>query len=132
MVDAVRFVSAGTNAPDIHYVHADHLGSPQKMTDATQALVWDVVYTPFGQVHSITSTATPIRKIFREVFTMAGLPYFNPHSFRNTLVRLGEWCVSPQRTSKPRARTLGMRRSSRPFASMELSQTEGRKRFLRA
>ena len=36
------------------------------------------------------STATPIRKIFREAFTNAGLPYFNPHTFRNTLVHLGE------------------------------------------
>ena len=58
VADAVRFVSAGTSAPGIHYVHADHLGSPHKMTDANQALVWDAVYTPFGQVHSITGTAT--------------------------------------------------------------------------
>jgi integrase len=36
------------------------------------------------------SNATPIRKIFRKAFSGAGLPYFNPHSFRNTLVRLGE------------------------------------------
>ena len=35
-------------------------------------------------------TTTPIRKIFQEAFTHAGLPYFNPHSFRNTIVRLGE------------------------------------------
>ncbi|MDR4485457.1 MAG: RHS repeat-associated core domain-containing protein [Nitrospirales bacterium] len=58
VADAVRFVSAGTSAPGIHYVHADHLGSPQKMTDANQALVWDAVYTPFGQVHAITGPAT--------------------------------------------------------------------------
>jgi len=43
------------------------------------------------------STATPIRKIFREAFVNAGLPYFNPHSFRNTLVRLGqEICKTPE------------------------------------
>ena len=58
VADGIRFVSSGTSAPGIHYVHADHLGSPQKMTDANQALVWDAVYTPFGQVHSITGTAT--------------------------------------------------------------------------
>ncbi|MCA9455205.1 MAG: RHS domain-containing protein, partial [Nitrospira sp.] len=58
VADAIRFVSAGTSAPGIQYVHADHLGSPQKMTDATKAIVWDAVYTPFGQVHSITGTAT--------------------------------------------------------------------------
>ncbi|MGB5053571.1 MAG: RHS repeat-associated core domain-containing protein, partial [Nitrospirales bacterium] len=58
VADAMRFVSAGTSAPGINYVHTDHLGTPQKMTDATKAIVWDAVYTPFGQVHSITGTAT--------------------------------------------------------------------------
>ena len=43
------------------------------------------------------SSATPIRTIFREAFERAGLPYFNPHSFRNTLVRLGQdVCKSPE------------------------------------
>ena len=43
------------------------------------------------------STATPIRTIFRNAFSAAGLPYFNPHSFRNTLVRLGEQvCQTPE------------------------------------
>ncbi len=36
------------------------------------------------------ANATPIRKIFRDAFEAAGLPYFNPHSFRNTLAVLGE------------------------------------------
>ncbi len=54
--DAIRFVTAGVSAPGIHYVHADHLGSPQKMTDSTKALVWDAVYTPYGLVHSLTGT----------------------------------------------------------------------------
>ena len=58
VVDAIRFVSSGVSALGIHHVHADHLGSPQKMTDSTKAIMWDTVYTPFGQVHSITGTAT--------------------------------------------------------------------------
>jgi site-specific recombinase XerC len=36
------------------------------------------------------STAEPIRRIFREAFAAAGLPYFNPHSFRDMLAQLGE------------------------------------------
>ncbi|PCJ51080.1 MAG: recombinase XerC [Gammaproteobacteria bacterium] len=36
------------------------------------------------------SNASPIRKVFKEAFDNAGLPYFNPHSFRSTLVMLGE------------------------------------------
>jgi len=43
------------------------------------------------------SNATAIRKIFREAFQVAGLPYFNPHSLRNTLVQLGETvCKTPE------------------------------------
>jgi len=43
------------------------------------------------------STASPIRMIFREAFSAAGLPYFNPHSFRNTLVQLGQdVCRTPE------------------------------------
>jgi integrase/recombinase XerC len=41
--------------------------------------------------------ANPIRKIFRDAFTTAGLPYFNPHSFRNTLAQFGEKvCKTPE------------------------------------
>lgn len=43
------------------------------------------------------SNASPIRKIFREAFINVGLPYFNPHSFRNTLVQLGQdVCKTPE------------------------------------
>ena len=42
-------------------------------------------------------TASPIRRIFRESFGRAGLPNFNPHSFRNTLARFGqELCKTPE------------------------------------
>lgn len=43
------------------------------------------------------STAEPIRRIFRASFTSAGLPYFGPHSFRDTLAQLGERvCTTPE------------------------------------
>jgi integrase len=43
------------------------------------------------------STAGPIRTIFKEAFAAAGLPYFNPHSFRKTLALLGgELCQTPE------------------------------------
>ncbi|QDP01565.1 tyrosine-type recombinase/integrase [Thalassotalea sp. PS06] len=42
-------------------------------------------------------TAGPIRDIFKTAFTNVNLPYFNPHSFRNTLVLLGEQvCKTPE------------------------------------
>ena len=42
-------------------------------------------------------SAAAIRGVFKTAFTNAGLPYFNPHSFRNTLVRLGQdICRTPE------------------------------------
>ena len=41
--------------------------------------------------------ASAIRRIFRRAFERAGLPYFNPHSFRKTLAALGErLCATPE------------------------------------
>jgi integrase len=43
------------------------------------------------------SDAAPIRQIFRVGFEVANLPYVKPHSFRHTLVRLGErLCRTPE------------------------------------
>ncbi len=54
-------------------------------------------FTAVGLLKESWSNATPIRKIFRTAFESVGLPYYNPHSFRNTLVRLGEnLCRTPE------------------------------------
>lgn len=43
------------------------------------------------------NNASPVRKIFKDAFAKADLPYFNPHSFRNTLASLGEkLCQTPE------------------------------------
>src|SRR6185437_4178119 len=33
----------------LYFIHPDHLGAPQKATDASQNLTWDIVARPFGQ-----------------------------------------------------------------------------------
>ena len=61
------------------------------------ALTADRQFGAVGLDTSHWSSASPIRIIFREAFQKAGLPYFNPHSFRNTLAQLGEEvCQSPE------------------------------------
>jgi RHS repeat-associated protein len=45
----------GTNT---YYYHTDHLATPQKMTDGTQAVVWSADYKPFGEATITTSTIT--------------------------------------------------------------------------
>jgi integrase len=50
-----------------------------------------------GLDHKCWANATPIRRIFRKAFEEAGLPYFNPHSFRKTLAMFGqEICKGPE------------------------------------
>ena len=56
VADAVRIVP--NTAEDALYVHSDHLGSPQKMTDATAAIVWNAAFEPYGRETSITGTET--------------------------------------------------------------------------
>jgi integrase len=54
-------------------------------------------FTPVGLRHDGWHSAGPVREIFRKAFAAAGLPYFNPHSLRDTLVQLGEQvCVTPE------------------------------------
>jgi len=33
----------------VYWVHGDHLGTPQMLTDAAAAVVWDASYRPFGE-----------------------------------------------------------------------------------
>jgi RHS repeat-associated protein len=54
--DAVKFVA--NDAEELLYVHTDHLGSPRKITDAGRAIVWDAVFTPFGEEDSIAGSET--------------------------------------------------------------------------
>lgn len=44
-------------------------------------------FVPVGISREHWSTTTPVRKIFKEAFSAAGLAYSNPHSLRKTLVR---------------------------------------------
>lgn len=55
------------------------------------------LFSAMGIGRARWSNAGPIRKVFREAFECAGLSYFNPHSFRDTLGQLGERiCRTPE------------------------------------
>lgn len=63
---------------------------------------------PVGLQEECWGSAGPIRAIFKEAFGCAGLPYFNPHSFRKTLVRLGmELCRGSAEAFKAWSQNLG-------------------------
>jgi integrase/recombinase XerD len=48
----------------------------------------DLAYRASGLDKAHWANASPVRSIFRKACALAGLPYFNPHSLRNTLVQL--------------------------------------------
>lgn len=48
------------------------------------------LFRPAGLARKHWSNAGPIRAVFKAAFQRAGLPYFNPHSFRSTLAQLGQ------------------------------------------
>jgi integrase/recombinase XerD len=51
--------------------------------------------------------AAPVRKVFREAFEAAGLPYSNPHTFRKTLARLGQTICRTAEELKAWSQNLG-------------------------
>jgi integrase len=73
----------------------------------TQMAVLDGLFKPEGLLKDHWRDAAPIRRIFREAFALANLPYFNPHSFRHTLAALGERLCTSAETFKAWSQNLG-------------------------
>jgi len=73
-------------------------GPDDPLFPATQVAVGDSgLFEAVGLSREHWANANAIRRIFREAFEAAGLPYFNPHSFRRTLAALGERvCETPE------------------------------------
>ncbi|HEY8276049.1 MAG TPA: tyrosine-type recombinase/integrase [Methyloceanibacter sp.] len=81
------------------------------------AIGQDNCFQADGLSRSGWSNATPIRKIFKEAFISAGLPYANPHSFRNTLAQLGEQVCRTPEEFKAWSQNLGHERVMTTFSS---------------
>ncbi len=59
--DAIRLVEQPAPPPPtitstFYFVHNDHLGTPQVITDANQNIVWGADYRPFGEVSTYINT----------------------------------------------------------------------------
>lgn len=83
----------------VDYLKTDLLyGNDEPLFPKTNVIQGDAkTFVPCGFKKEHWATASPIRNIFKEAFINAGLQYFNPHSFRNTLVSYGEkLCKSPE------------------------------------
>jgi RHS repeat-associated protein len=71
-----------------YYFHNDHLGTPQVLTNDSQAIAWKAVYTPFGgAVPSIQTVENPFRFPGQYYDQETGLHYnyfryYNPQTGR--------------------------------------------------
>jgi RHS repeat-associated protein len=92
IADALLFVGSGAQPANLLYVHADHLGSPQKLTDAGQAVVWDGVFDPFGREVALAGLAAmPLRFPGQYADPETGYSY---NYFRDYEPRLGRYIQS--------------------------------------
>jgi integrase len=98
------FVEIGGNARAIvedwiSYLERERLWGPDDpLFPATQvALDTHGQFAAVGVHRKGWRNAAAVRKIFRDAFKAAGLPYSNPHTFRKTLARFGQQtCRTPE------------------------------------
>jgi RHS repeat-associated protein len=68
-----------TMSPQLWFVHADHLDRPLKMTDGTQAVMWDAVFRPFGEVMSISGSGSSNLRFPGQYFLIESGLHYNWH-----------------------------------------------------
>jgi integrase len=75
-----------------------HAGDEAPLFPATQTGVGtDRRFEAIGLSREHWRTTSAVRDVFRAAFTVAGLPYFHPHTFRKTLVAFAErTCRTPE------------------------------------
>jgi integrase len=85
-----------------------HWGNDDPLFPATRiALGTARQFEAVGLDRNHWRSAARIRAIFRDAFTRADLPYFNPHSFRHTLVRVGQTVCKTAEEFKAWSQNLG-------------------------
>ncbi|KQZ28512.1 recombinase XerC [Mesorhizobium sp. Root552] len=92
-------------------------GPNDPLFPATKVTLGDNGFEAAGLARHHWKDAAAIRRIFKDAFARAGLPYANPHSFRNTLAALGEkLCTTPE-TFKAWSQNLGHQHVLTTFTS---------------
>jgi integrase len=93
----------------IQYLQTKHLWGPDDpLFPATRVALGETgLFESGGLERKHWSDAAAIRKIFKWAFESAGLPSFNPHSFRSTLATLGEQICPNAEALKAWSQNLG-------------------------
>jgi RHS repeat-associated protein len=75
----LAIVDTVNTSPTLLMVHADHLGRPIRMTDATKATVWQASYKPWGETQSISGTRTQNLRFPGQYFQIETNLAYNHH-----------------------------------------------------
>ena len=92
----------------IAHLRALHWGDADPLFPATRMALGETGgFVAAGLDRRHWTTAEPVRRIFRDAFTQAELPYFKPHSLRDTLAQMGERLTSTWEEYKAWSQNLG-------------------------
>jgi integrase len=93
----------------VRYLREERLwGNDDPLFPATRVELGDrLQFEAVGIERKAWATAAPIRAIFKQAFQAAGLPYYNPHSLRSTLVLLGQQLCQSTEHFKSWSQNLG-------------------------
>jgi RHS repeat-associated protein len=109
----------------VHYIHPDHLNTPQKLTDAMQDIVWDRDQQPFGATQSITFPALSP--------ALTSLTYNAQHQFQFTVTGSTNYAYTLQAsTNLSSSNWVPLIEAEGPFTFTDLETTHFRERFYRA
>jgi RHS repeat-associated protein len=80
-VDLPLAVIDGVNTatPVTSHIHTDHLGRPTRMTSATKATVWQATWKPWGEIQSLSGTATNNLRFPGQYFQIETGLHYNHH-----------------------------------------------------
>ena len=100
-------------------LRTDHLRGPDDaLFPATHVAPGeDASFRAVGLLRQHWSDAGPVRRIFKIAFDAAGLPYFNPHTFRHMLARLGQERCRSAEEMKAWSQNLGHEQMLTTFTS---------------
>lgn len=74
----------------VQYLRDSGCGEKDPLFPATRTRLSGHQFAAAGLSRTAWKNAGPIRRIFKDACKAIGLPYYNPHSFRNTLVGLAK------------------------------------------
>ena len=103
----------------VEFLRAQRLFGPEDPLFPSTQVGQDenMAFCALGLSREHWSNTTPVRKIFKDAFETAGLPYANPHAFRNTLALLGEQTCKTPEEFKAWSQNLGHERVMTTFSS---------------